>query len=205
MLIQDVDVDIDERVMQQLLALPYRFEVDKEGHIVLTPLQAPGLTWEQLATSHPIIPEALTWKVETDAQNRIIMSPAPIIDHQEYGSEMMMLLNKLMPHGRALHECGVRTSNGTRVADLVWISKERRQAHNRRPSFRLAPEICIEVISKGNSRREITEKTKLHLEAGAVEVWTCDQTGNLSFHTVAGQIERSVLCPDFPLHINPFA
>ena len=56
-----------------------------EGWIVMTPLQEPGLTWEQLATTHPILPEDLHWKVETNAQNQIIMSPPPSLGHQEYG------------------------------------------------------------------------------------------------------------------------
>ena len=67
------DITIDRR----LLTLPYRIEVTPEGWIRMTPLQAPGLTWEQLATTHPILPEDLGRKIETNAQNQILMSPPP--------------------------------------------------------------------------------------------------------------------------------
>ena len=77
MVINDVEIDMDERVWQQLLALPYSVEMDDEGHLVMTPLQPPGLTFDQLASTHPILPEELYWKVETNARNQIIMSPPP--------------------------------------------------------------------------------------------------------------------------------
>ena len=203
MLIKNLNVDMEERTLAALLALPYDLDVDEEGHIVMTPLKPPGLTWDELS-ENAILPESLQWRVETDGQNRIIMSPWPPSDHQEYGSEIMGLLNKLLPHGKAIHECGIQTSNGTRIADIIWISAERRRAHSRRPSFRQAPEICVEVIPKSNTRREIKEKTELYLEAGASEVWTCDKNGNISFFNADGQMDQSLACPAFPTHVNPF-
>ena len=199
------DLDIDERVLTQLLALPYRLEVDEEGHIVMTALEEPALTWEQLATTHPLLPNDLSWKVETNAQNQIIMSPSPHIDHQEYGGEIAKLLASMLPDGRVLWECAVKTSDGTKLPDVVRVSNERRRARLRRPSFTLAPEICVEVISPSNSQREINEKKRLYFEAGALEVWRCERDGKMNFYTPTGPVKQSRLCPNFPDRLNPFA
>jgi Uma2 family endonuclease len=198
------DLEVDERVLAQLLALPYRLEVDDEGHIIMTALEEPALTWEQLATTHPILPNNLHWKVETNAQNQIIMSPPPEPDHQEYEADLMYLLSRLLPQGRALPECGVKTSDGTLVPDVVWIPNERRRTHHRQASFKPAPEICIEVISPSNSRREIEKKKRLYFEAGALEVWRCERDGKMNFFAPTGQIKKSRLCPEFPDKVDPF-
>lgn len=204
MLIKDVDVAMDERVVQQLLALPYSLDMDDEGHIVMTPLQAPGLTWEQLATTHPILPEDLGWKVETDARNRIIMSPPPREQHNDFGMEIARIFFELLPGGRPFYETGVRTSNGTRVPDAGWISKERRRNKRPGPDFSPSPEICIEILSKGNTRREIEEKKRFYFEAGALEFWRCELDGKMNFFSPEGQLPASKLCPNFPQQLDLF-
>ncbi len=204
MLIKDVDVEMDERVMRQLLALPYSMDVDDEGHIVMTPLQAPGVTWEEMATTRFIIPNDLAWKVETDAQNRIIMSPPPREEHQDFGGEIFLLLTRLLPHGRAFFEKGVKTSNGTKVPDGGWISRDRRAKKRPGPSLSPAPEICIEILSKTNTRREIEEKKRLYFEAGALEFWRCELDGKMNFFSPEGQMPASRLCPKFPQQLDLF-
>jgi Uma2 family endonuclease len=194
------DVEIDER----LLALPYRIEVNSEGKIVMTALREPALTWEELC-EQPILPSDLYWKIETNARNQIIMSPPPHSDHQEYAGEIFTLLRQLLPGGRPLAETGVKTSDGTRVPDIIWISDERRRAAGRRASFSPAPEICIEVISPDNSRREIDEKKRLYFEAGALEVWRCEWDGRMRFFDEAGVLPASRLCPAFPERLDPFS
>ena len=202
MVINDVEIDMDERVWQQLLALPYRLEVDDEGHVVMTALQDPAPTWEQLATTHPILPENLSWKVETNARNQIIMSPPPNLDHSDYEGEIFVLLRRLLENGRSMSNVGVQTRGGTLIPDLVWVSTERRRKSRGRPSFAQAPEICVEVISPSNTRREIVEKTRLYVEAGAREVWHCDRDGTMKFFDPAGPLTSSHLCTEFPARIN---
>ena len=105
------DITVDRR----LLALPYRIEVTPEGWIRMIPLQAPGLTWEQLATTHPILPEDMGRKIETNARNEILMSPPPHFSHQDHGYTILTLLRDLMKGGRPGYETGIKTSDGTRV------------------------------------------------------------------------------------------
>ncbi len=189
---------------RRLLALPYRIEVTASGCLVLTPLRKPGLTWEQLATTHPILPGDLKWKIETNTENQIFMSPPPHVDHQEYGSEIVRLLFLLLPGGRPISEAGVQTRDGTREPDVVWASDERRRARGRQASFALAPEICVEILSPANTRAEIEEKKQLYFEAGALEFWQCDGRGRLSFFAPDGPLKKSRLCPEFPLRLDPF-
>jgi Uma2 family endonuclease len=46
------------------------------------------------------------------------------------------------------------------------------------------------------------EKRALYFEAGAKEVWLCDENGEMSFFNVQQQLEQSQLVPAFPLKIN---
>lgn len=191
-----------DSVWRKLLALPYSIEMDDEGYITMTPLDGVGLTFDQLADTHPILPDDLPWKVETNARNQILMSPPPHLDHSDFESQIIGLLVRLMPHGRIFPGSGVQTSNGTRIPDLTWVSTEHRRKQRGQISFTQAPEICIEVISPSNSRREIEEKKRLYLEAGAIEIWTCGRDGTMKFFDASGQIPVSVLCPAFPARIN---
>ena len=65
----------------------------------------------------------------------------------------------------------------------------------------IAPEICVEVLSPGNTRAEMEEKRALLFEAGAEEVWFCDTKGRMFFFLKVRPdeaVEKSELCPDFP-------
>lgn len=196
------ELEMDERVWQQLLALPYSLEMDEEGHLVLTPLEQPGLTFEELATTHPILPEDLGWKVETNAQNQIIMSPAARYEHNQYGLAILLLLRQLMPGGNPFYETGVKTKDGTRVPDVGWISLEHSRANRPRPSFFIAPEVCVEIISRSNTRREIEEKKSLYFGAGVQEVWRCELDGTMNFFDADGPLPKSRLCPEFPARVE---
>lgn len=194
------DVTIDRR----LLALPYRIEVTPQGRLFMTPLQEPALTWEQLATTHPIFPDDLHWKVETNARNQIIMSPPPNFGHQEYGTAILTLLLALMKGGKPVYEAGVQTSDGTKIPDVLWVSDLKRAQRNGSPSLPFSPELCIEILSPSNTKREIEEKKALYFEGGAEEVWVCDRHGKMSFCGKDGLFRKSRLCPGFPGQINPW-
>jgi hypothetical protein len=63
-------------------------------------------------------------------------------------------------------------------------------------------EICIEVVPKGNSNAEMAEKRQLYFEAGALEVWLCDESGRLRFFEPGGEISDSRCAPGFPALIE---
>ena len=64
-----------------------------------------------------------------------------------------------------------------------------------------APEICVEIISPTNMLEEQMHKGSLYLQAGAEEFWLCDELGNVRFFDASGPLERSQLCPDFPVKV----
>ncbi len=164
-------------------------------------MSTPTLTWADVC--------ALPWlkdipaKIETNKHNKIIMSPASTW-HGSYESEIALLLNRLLPGGKIITECPINTTDGTRVADVAWMSKDRFRPHRRSISLPIAPEICVEVLSPSNSRGEMIEKMQLYYAAGASEVWLCNDYGHMEFF-VKEQLEpvpHSKLCPDFPLCID---
>lgn len=164
-------------------------------------MNTPTLTWDEVC--------AIPWlkdipaKIETNKHNKILMSPASAW-HGGYESEIGFQLRDLMQGGRIIMECPVQTTDGTRVPDVAWISKERFQPHRRASSLPIAPEICVEVLSPSNARAEMLEKMNLYYEAGAQEVWLCSEWGNMEFF-VKGQpdsVPASAMCPKFPLCID---
>jgi hypothetical protein len=48
----------------------------------------------------------------------------------------------------------------------------------------------------------MAEKAALYFDAGAREVWLCEPDGTMRFHAPSGPLERSVLCPGFPVRID---
>ena len=99
-------------------------------------------------------------------------------------------------------ECAIETAENTKVADVAWVSRERRRRIRREVFYASAPEICVEILSMSNGPEEMRNKRRLYLEAGAVEFWLCDEKGNLSFFSTEGPLQRSVLCPEFPPRVE---
>lgn len=139
-------------------------------------------------------------RIETDRHGHIIMSPPPAPAHGSFQSEIAHLLRTLMPQGRVLTECPISTADGVKAADVAWASPERMRELGNRACFPQAPEICVEVLSPGNTEAEMKEKTALYFDAGAQEVWLCAPSGAMSFlgRGVARPLEDSQLCSRFP-------
>jgi Uma2 family endonuclease len=143
-------------------------------------------------------------RIETDRHGHIIMSPPPAPRHGSYQLEIGHLLRTLMTRGRVLTECPISTADGVKAADVAWASPESMRALGAHVCFPNSPEICVEVLSSGNTETEIQEKLALYFNAGAKEVWICSNTGALSFHgpEAAKCMNRSRLCPEFPKQIK---
>jgi Uma2 family endonuclease len=59
----------------------------------------------------------------------------------------------------------------------------------------------VEILSPSNTKGEIDEKRQLYFEAGASEVWLCDEDGGIRFFTADGPVADSALCSGFPTAI----
>jgi Uma2 family endonuclease len=145
----------------------------------------------------------LPYKIELNQYGQIVMTPHwPI--HSEIQSLLHDALNDRLTGGRAVQEYAIQTTAGVRVADVAWRSEERWgkiRAAGAAPAP-VAPEICIEVQSRSNSEAEMAEKRALYFEAGALEVWLCDESGRLRFFDPAGERAQSKLVPSFPARVD---
>jgi Uma2 family endonuclease len=146
----------------------------------------------------------LPHRIETDRHGHILMSPPPAPSHGIKQAKIATLLDQLLPKGIVITECPVSTSDGVKAIDVAWLSPERRQEVNSAICFVQAPEICVEILSPSNTAAEISEKIALYFQAGAQEVWTCDQSGTLEFYHsgIPQALQSSDKCPEFPQRIN---
>jgi Uma2 family endonuclease len=140
-------------------------------------------------------------RVETDRHGHIIMTPPPAARHGMLQFEIAHLLRGRTPGGRVLTECPISTADGVKAADVAWASNDTLRELGDRVCFPHAPEICVEVLSPGNTDAEIREKTALYFDAGAREVWLCAESGTITFLRAAdagAPLAASELVPDFP-------
>ena len=145
----------------------------------------------------------LPYKIETNEYGQLVMSPQkPMHGHAQ--SRITELLAELAPRsGRRAVEFAIETRKGVKLPDVVWISDERWfQIPEDAEVSSIAPEICVEVLSKSNTRAEIDEKRSLYFERSALEVWTCAVNGDMRFFDPSGSLPASKLVPDFPDHID---
>jgi Uma2 family endonuclease len=143
-------------------------------------------------------------RVETDRYGHVIMSPPPATQHGRLQARIAILLDRCLERGEVLTECPISTADGVRAADVAWASADRIREFGNQTCFPTSPEICVEVLSPGNTEAEIREKMALYFDAGALEVWTCSESGTMCFFR-AGEAEpilTSRLCPEFPTQIE---
>ena len=108
-------------------------------------------------------------KIEIDLWGRLVMTP-PSFYHGRVQGRVIRALQAIAG-GEVMGETPVATAAGLFVADAAWASDAFVRAHIHEVALGTAPEICVEVVSPSNSRKEIDEKTAAYLAAGAHEVW----------------------------------
>jgi len=144
------------------------------------------------------------WRIETDRHGYVIMNPPPAAKHGRLQFEIGHLLRTHCAGGTVLTECPISTADGVRATDVAWASAESIRALGDLDCFPRAPEICVEVVSPGNTKAEIRDKTALYFDAGAKEVWLCSDSGAMTFLCAreAQPMPASEICPDFPSQIE---
>lgn len=132
----------------------------------------------------------LPYKIELNKWGKIEMSPAT----NRHAFLQGRLQRRLLQHfgkGEVFPECSIDTPEGVKVADVIWASDEFIERNGLTTPYAEAPEICIEVVSKSDSRTEMGLKVDLYLAAGATEVWLVFEDGAVEFYGTAGRLERS--------------
>jgi Uma2 family endonuclease len=140
----------------------------------------------------------IPYKVELNKFGQILMSPASNkhgILQYKIGRE----IERLKKSGVVIVECSILTSEGVKVAGVAFATDEFFAEFADKTPYPKAPEICVEVVSPGNSRAEIEEKIRLYLEKGALEVWIVNEFSKISFYTHTGKIKNSKFVKNFKL------
>ncbi|MEB3121145.1 MAG: Uma2 family endonuclease [Snowella sp.] len=157
------------------------------------------MKWEEVCNNQQL--QNLPFKIELNKWGQIVMSPVKI-KYSFYQGRIQRLLESLLQTGEVMPECAIDTSDGVKVADVVWCSDERFDQIQDEVSASIAPEICIEVKSIGNTLEEMEFKKKLYFEAQAMEVWICNEQGDITFYDEQNELTQSLLVPYFPTQIK---
>ncbi len=157
------------------------------------------MNWQEVCENKYL--QDLPFKVELNRFGQIVMSPAKN-RHAILQGELEYLLRTLKSIGKAYPECPIHTSDGDKVADVVWVSPQRYQQIKDEEVCSIAPEICIEVKSASNTQAEMRTKMNLYLSAGAQEVWFCSEQGKIRFFNNQGELEHSILISQFPSQVG---
>ena len=153
------------------------------------------MQWQEACESQSL--KNLPFKIELNNQGQVLMTPVKV-NHSILQGKIIGALYKNLTGGEALAECAIRTKQGTKVADVAWASNDLLEKIENEIECSIAPEICIEVLSFSNTKREINEKKAIYFEQGALEFWVCDSFGNMSFFNEDGKIESSNIAKKFP-------
>lgn len=154
--------------------------------------------WEEICADPELA--RLPGKVESNAFGQLLLMPPASGKHSQQMRSFLRQLERMLG-GVALPECPISTIDGVRSADVGWYSPDRFARVDGQIAFEIAPEICVEILSPSNTVAEMTNKRRLYFEAGAVEVWLCNEEGRIAFYTSEAPDEireGSASCPGFP-------
>lgn len=143
----------------------------------------------------------LPYKIELDQWGQIVMSPASV-RHVLLQNAIADWLRQFAGSGRTLLELPIQTGENVKVPDVVWLSQERYRQIRDTAVSPVAPELCVEVMSPGNTLAQLLHKRDLYFASGAREFWLCDQQGGLTFYDKRGVLAASDLVPGFPRQIE---
>ena len=157
------------------------------------------MQWREVV-EHPSLQD-LPFKIETNAEGYIMMVAAKN-RHRLRQGRIIKWFNRLGEGDGTFPECNIETSDGVKIADVMWGSVAFFKRNKDNDPYRESPEVVIEVISPSNSERAMKHKMTLYFEKGAKEVWFCDDDGNMRFFNPFGELERSELFSRFPVRID---
>jgi Uma2 family endonuclease len=161
----------------------------EDPEVVETPLSSQALGERYRAICEDPCYANVPGKIELDVWGRMLMSPA-----SNYHSALQLELGSRLKAmgGRAFTEASVVTPAGVLVADVAWASDEFMRAHEFETPYTEAPDVCVEIVSPANSRKELSEKVDAYLAAGAREIWfVYPKSKRCEFYGPGGLLPRS--------------
>jgi len=123
-----------------------------------------------------LMPEGTLCQLINDV---LIMSPAPTPNHQETSRKIFSALNDFIYSndlGQIFYSPIDVYLNSTNVfqPDIVFVSKKRKEIIDWNRGIMGAPDLVIEVLSKGNRQYDLNAKLEVYEREGVKEYWTVD-------------------------------
>lgn len=128
----------------------------------------------------PVMPEE--GRAELDEYGELILAPLPTNRHQRIAAWVGFQLQRAM--GGETGSYAILTRIGVRVPDMCWTQDASRFEADPSP---VAPEICVEVASPGNTAKWLLEKAAAYLAAGATEVVIVELDGRFRYYGDDGE------------------
>lgn len=145
--------------------------------VVATPMDTRALAarWRELA-GDPGSPDFF----ELNEHGELILSPSPSNKHELLAFRVAQALEQQLGPAAAT-AISVLTDHGVRRPDAVWMPPERWSASRYESPLPFAPDICVEVLSPGNTEAEVQMKIAAYLGSGAREVVVVGLKGEIRF------------------------
>ena len=146
------------------------------------------MQWSEVI-SNPLL-QNLPFKIELNKFGQLLMTPASNL-HGSIKANLAIKLFDEMPEGEVITGCSIETSDGVKVADVVWTSAAFIAEFGYSTPYTKAPELCIEIVSPSYSKQEMEQKTDLYLAREAQEVWIVHEDAKINIFTHTGQQSKS--------------
>jgi Uma2 family endonuclease len=143
--------------------------------------------WQELADD-PDSPDYY----EVNEFGEVIVTPRPTNDHQRIVTAVTSALSQQLGP-EAVQEVSILTDRGIRVPDVSWMRPERWAQTKGKTPLPFVPDVCVEVLSRGNTKEEVTMKTNAYLRGGAREVIVVGLRGEVEFLGSEGKRAASAL------------
>lgn len=143
--------------------------------------QALAARWRELL-GDPNAPE----RCELDEFGELQVSPPPSYKHQRIVAALMRQIEAAL--GGEVGSYALASTEGVRIPDLCWAPSfdELAREGGADPLTKMPP-LCVEVLSPGNRRRDISEKVEAYLAAGVQEVILVETDARIRYFTTAGE------------------
>jgi Uma2 family endonuclease len=110
-------------------------------------------------------------------EGELVVSPAPVIDHQESLFAFAKLLDALIPNGKVViapTDVYLDEENILQP-DIFWVAEDSRcHPIDSRKRFAGPPDLIIEILSRGSVRNDRVTKFHLYEKHGVPEYWLTD-------------------------------
>jgi Uma2 family endonuclease len=127
------------------------------------------------------LPDPVDGSKQELVRGKVVTMPNPGLEHGEVQVNVAFAIKtflKLKPLGRVATESGTvteRKPDTVRGPDVSYYSMERLPLDKRVVGYHdEAPDLCVEVVSPSNTKKELRAKIKEYFFAGVRMVWVVD-------------------------------